>query len=181
MIRVFLIDGALQALLQTDFGQDSCTRHDYLIDDTDTPVYFEVTAGENAYTIESWIRDNSAAKMHTYGEKIELLYGQNIDSREEGPAGTQKVFAGVARQLDRYFNKTGFLKNNTIPNLEDGGVLLSYAGQVFNAKVVTGDDRPDMKCFMAAALVQGKTQIEMARPYKDEIMKIIRAKMGFRD
>lgn len=181
MIRVFLIDGALQALLQTDFGQDSCPRHDYMIDDTDTPVYFEVTAGDQAYTIESWIRDNSAAKMQSYGQKIELPYGQSIDSSEEGAAGTQKVFAGVARQLDRYFNKTGLLENNTVPTPEDGGILLSYAGQEFSAKVVTGDDRPDMKCFMAAALVQGKTQIEMARPYKDEIMKIIRAKMGLKD
>lgn len=181
MKRVFLKDGALQYLLNTDLGTADCPRGDYLIDDVDTPVFFEVTAGDRTYSIESWIRDNSDAKMMSYGKKIELAYGESINADEDGPAGTQRAFAGVARQLDRYFDKIGFWKNNTAPEVSDGGVLLSLVNEEPVAKIVTGEERPDMKCAMAGPLTQGQMDIQMCRPYKDEIMKELRKKMGLSD
>lgn len=177
MIRVFLVEGALNAILETNLGELPCPRHSYMIDDAEIPVQFEVTAGEQAYTIESWVRDNSDARLKSYGEKIELQYNQTISANVEGPAGTQKIFAGVARQLDRYFDNVEFWKNNTAPDPQVGGVLVSYAGEKLSARIVTGAERPDLKCYMAAALLRGEMQLELVRPYKDEFLEAIRNKV----
>jgi len=177
MIHIFLTDGALQELFHSDKEVVDCPRGDYLIDDTETPISFEVRAGEDVYCIESWIRDDSAARIMSFGERIEYPYDEEFDPDEEGAEGSQKAFAVVARQLDRFFNDQDFWENNIAPDPEEGGVLLSYAGDEFNTKIVTGDERPDMKCYITEELLIGNTHIDVARPYKDEVLRNVRTKL----
>ena len=183
MIRAFLMDGVLNTLLAEDFGEKPCMRNDYVIDDVNLPVSFEITSGNSSYTVESWLRDDSAAKMANYGKKNEVSYDITIsnDDINEGPAGMQRLFTGVARQLDRFLDKISFMDSNTVPDPEEGGVLVSVNRDGLDATVVKGSERPDLKCFMTMGLIQGKQDIQVARPYKDEIMDSLMSRFKKKD
>ena len=174
LIHLFLKDESQNMLLESTLAVENCPRRSYLVDPVAVPIRFEFKAESDHYEIQSWCRDNSNANMMQYGQPMQMQYDASVTVSADTPA--QIIFLAITRKAEQFLQASNFWESNTIPDSEEGGIMIFVENGKLAAKVVKGKDRPDMQCFTATGLLRGQSEIVTARPYKEDIVNAIRSK-----
>lgn len=130
------------------------------MDAIEEPLRFELLANADHYYIEQWLRDDKNSNIAKDGNCLKIPYNGNVSQQSE-----LITFTFLIRQAERFLEDINFWNTNSIPNSKDGGILIFEKNGKLGAKVVRGNDRPELPCYRADLLARGFAEIAMARPY----------------
>lgn len=187
MIHLFVDKNALGALARRDFCKNAAKRVNWIVDIVDIPVTqtVEFDAQKKRYRVTESYRDDQGGRSYKTGKSMcdvsiaeadDILgWLEIIQHRDERTS----VITGllIARQAENFLHETGFWNSNEVPDEKTGGIFITVEGKSLIAKVVYGQERPDMLCIpfrvhlrdIGYVVEDGKP--EMGRPYGDEFIR----------
>lgn len=160
MIKAFVKLEHLNLLSEMDLPEENFEQKDMRVEFIDLNVYGTVSFDENNCVVKVFDRN-------VFGESTEPVMEEDIIFEEYANAEHEqlvKIVLVFALKLNKYFRNIGILEKDGIL-AENEGILVESDGEEISARVVAGEERPDLLC----SALFGMGEPQMARPYMDEL------------
>lgn len=160
MLKTFVKLEHLNLLSEMELPEETFERKDMRIEFIDLNVYGTVSFDENDCVVKVFDRN-------MFGESTEPVMEESVNFEKFANTDHEqliKIVLVFALDLNHYFAHIGLLEKDGIL-AENEGILVESDGEEISARVVAGEERPDLLC----SALFGMGEPQMARPYMDDI------------